>query len=101
MMCVSTSLPEQHMQNKCLTTSGAQVHHIFVAANNGDTGLAARMHRRTTALKRFFYVRRMVTPQWAGRVGGETLPVPMPGLPTRTVPLTQLGSWEAEIRTAA
>lgn len=53
------------MQNKCLTTNSAQVHHIFVAANNGDTGLAAWITWRTTALKRFFYVRRMVSPQWA------------------------------------
>ena len=50
------------MMDRCLTARQFRAHDSFVAANNGDTGLAARVFRRTPAPKRFFYVRSMVTP---------------------------------------
>ena len=81
------------MMNRCLTARQFRAHDSFVAANNSDTGLAAWVNEadnRRTA--RFFYVRSMVTPQWAGPCGRGNPAGPHSGLPTCTVPPTSLGS---------
>lgn len=72
------------MQNKCLTTSGAQAHHIFVAANNGDLGLATRKLQADSRLPSGFFTSVSMVTLWADRVGRpKGLPVPVPGSPTR------------------